>query len=281
MREIKFQQAFQVAVYHPYFREGICNCLSFQPAAETVKLLKRFDCAADSNDNVFRFYLNTAGSISSYLEHIKKTSGISSFTFEVKTTDPRFVYFTGLPAEWAGQLLYDTQSGANNFDDNVLHLAEKLAQKKDSNAIGLLTVHFDDIIKYSSEKGYAKFDIRFKARSTQWQYFIINKSGVPLEAPVISRSGNSITFTGPENVTTKAGQPALFFSSGETLLQLSEYPGYTFSLTNNPGTLNGHKGISSAGKTIVKTLPRPDPVQYDIINVKGEKQFSSPMYVFI
>lgn len=281
MKAETIHKAFMVTVYHPYFKDGRCNCLSFTPAPETRTLLKRFHCFFENTGNHFRFYINAPESISAILSHIENATGISHFTFEIRTADPAFCHFTNYPTGRAGQLMFDTHDEANVWEDAVLHLSEKQADTPDTGLIGMLRVHFSDIIHYSSTRGFAEFAIRFKQRSTQWQYFIINKSEYPLGNPVVTATGGDIVFTGPEMVVTRAGQQALFFSSGEYLIPLTEQAGQTFSLSSISSYRQGQTGLPVSGKTIIKTLPRPRPGQFGIVEVKGEQQFSSPMYVFI
>jgi len=259
------QIAFTISVYHSYFKDNICSCISLIPGAVTKSLLKRFDCKYNNPLNKFGFYCNCNSPISAFLNYIRKTTGTDYFDFEINTDDQNFNYFTDLPVNWVGQLIFDTRSADNRFEKNILSLREKLSTGNNTNSLGILKIRFDDIIRYSSERTAAQFEIRFSSRSTQWQYFIINKSDAQVQNPVIGKADTR--FTGPESVTIKTGEQALLFTSGKKLFPLMQYPGQTFSLVGN--------------KTIIKTLPCPDPAMFDFVDVGGVRQVSSPMYVFI
>ena len=273
------QIAFKVGIYHSYFKASICSCISLTPGLVTKSLMKRFDCKHNSVTNIFEFYCNCNGAIPVYLNYIKQTTGIDYFDFGINSTDQKFNYFTELPLNWIGQLAFDTQAPGNKFEKGILSLNEKLSEAGDTNNLGILKVHFDDIIKYSKEKAGARFEIRFTTRSTQWQYFVINRSDTQLQNPVIGKAG--ITFTGPENVTIKTGEQALLFTSGKKLFPLLQDPSQTFSLMSRPVAGSNDDQAAAGNKTIIKTLPCPDPVQFDFADVGGARQVSSPMYVFI
>jgi hypothetical protein len=276
MRQSNFQIAFSVEVFHSYFKENICNCLHFSPGPATRKLMKRFDCITNNKIGGFDFYTNSTGDAVSFFKYIRQTTNESSFDFDIQTDDSRFNCFTELPVDWVGQLNYDTNDGANKKEKGSIQLTAKLSEKMSSPALGNLVVRFDDIIN-TADKSYPVFTIRFSARSTQWQYYVINQSELPLDNPAIGKA--DIVFTGPEIVTIKSGQQALLFSSGSRLIPLAQVPGNMYSLINNSGSEND--SIRNGAKTIVKRLPFPDPERFDFIRINDIKTVSSPMYVFI
>ncbi|MEJ0103885.1 MAG: hypothetical protein WDO19_15570 [Bacteroidota bacterium] len=172
---------------------------------------------------------------------------------------------------------YDSKDQVAESGKRVIGLKEKLSENKSTAIAGTVLIRFDDI---TGETGAPRFIIRLTARSTQWQYFFINNSAVHLEKPVITGNG-TIKFDGPETVTIPSGQQALFFSSGSSLLPLSERPAYSFSLVNRVTPRAGDLQRVMKNRVIIKSLPFPDPVQYGSVQVENEDQFSSPMYVFI
>ena len=278
MRQSNFQIAFSVEVFHSYFKENICTCLHFSPGPATRKLMKRFDCITNNKISGFDFYTNSTGDAVSLFKYIRQITNESSFDFDIQTDDSRFNCFTELPVDWVGQLNYDTNDGDNKKEEGSIQLTAKLSGKMSPPALGNLVVRFDDIIN-TADKNHPVFTIRFSARSTQWQYYIINQSELPLDKPAIGKA--DIAFTGPEIVTIKSGQQALLFSSGSSLIPLAQVPGKMYSLINNPGSENDSIRNGAGAKTIVKRLPFPDPERFDFIRINGIKIVSSPMYVFI
>lgn len=276
-----FKIAFNVAVAHTYFDKGICNCLQFVPGAGTQKLLKRFGFIVRNKINGFDLYSNSASEPSALLNHVNKVTGQNSFVFKIRTNNSSFNYFTDLPLNWGGQLVYNSQSTVNVSASNIVQLKETTSEDIDTTCIGTLTVNFDDLLKYSSASGFAQFQISYKARSTQWQYFVINKSALALGNPAIVGKSD-ISFSSPSNVTIDSGQQAMLFSSGNKLIPLSEIPQYKFDLVNNPASNGGESPAKSTSvKTIFKGLPNPDPNRIGIVSIDNQQQVSSPMYVYV
>lgn len=267
----KFSILFRLIIHHSYFNGGICNCIRFSPGPLTTQLIKRFSFRYNSSNNVFAFFSRFPGE--TFFDYIKQTTGISHFDIELTTTDPDFHHFTELTFQQGSELVYDTNESNNYFKEGSLHLQAKAANNYAPGRLGVLKIHFDDIIKYSNKKAAANFAIDFTSRATQWQYFIINTTGSELRDPIIKKA--ELKFRGPKAVTTKDGQQALFFSSGGHLLSLKEYPEHRFSLFSQSEDNN------SASKTIIKTLPCPRPSHFDFVEVNGIKEMASPMYVFI
>ena len=276
-----FQLVFKVEVSHTYFEKSICNCLQFSAGSDTAQLIKRFGFKLKNNTNGFDLYVNSSSALSSLLNYICKATSQTSFDFDITTNNKNFTSFTDLPVNWVGQLIYDSQASSNTNDAGVIQLAETLSKNQSTPLLGNLKLYFNDILKFSSDTGPAHFNISFKARATQWQYFIINKSQVQLTSPAISGK-TDISFTGPENIALETGQQALLFSSDSTLIPLSERPKHRFDLVNKPAEAGrGAFGKAPAPKIIFKGLPNPDPARFGIVEIDKINQVSSPMYVYV
>ncbi|MGB8195366.1 MAG: hypothetical protein WCF67_25765 [Chitinophagaceae bacterium] len=278
MIQSNYQMAFKLQVLHSYFEQNICKCLQFAPGAITKQLQKRFSCSLRTNINGFEFYINSRQSIPELLNYIAKTTNNNFFDFDLESTDPYFMAFTNVPLDWTGQLVYDSQASADMLTNGMVQLNETLSQDM-GKPPGRIIIRFDDIIKYGSDAP-AYFNISLQARSTQWQYYFINRSAVSLIHPAIAKA--SVTFAGPETVTIETGEKALLFSSGDQLLSLSETAKYKFDLVNyNTATGNETEKRTTAPKTIFKALPNPVPARMGIVEVNGKSQASSPMYVYL
>jgi hypothetical protein len=281
MIQSNLQIAFTVSVLHSYFEEGVCNCLQFKPGAVTQALLKRFGFGIRNRVNGFDFYVNTRDTLGAFLNYISSSMHQDFFDFDIVTNNSNFTYFTSLPVNWVGQLVYDSNAAANTSAVNGLQLAESLTPPASPACLGKLTLWFDDILKLNTDKGAAQFIISYNARATQWQYFFINKSAVQLNNPAITGKTN-IVFEGPENVTIKSGQQAILFSSGNQLIPLSQVPRYKFDLVNNPLSSAGDTaGKRPAPKIILKGLPNPDAGRIGRVSIDQTSQLSSPMYVYL
>jgi len=277
--ESNFKIAFKLMVAHTYFEQGVCNCLQFIPDESTQKILNRFGFLIRNKVNGFDLYSNSTTELPAYLTYIKKVAGQDFFTFKIKTNNSGFQSFTDLPVDWMGQILYDSQSITNVYDANTVKLTAALSADADNANIGNLIIRFDDVAKHADSQNGAQFNINYNARATQWQYYIINKSALNLNNTAVVGKFD-ISFNTPQQVTIENGQQALLFSSGGTMIPLSEVPKYKFDLVNNPiltDSINQNK--STATKTILKGLPTPDPRRFGLTSVDGKKQVSSPMYV--
>jgi len=275
-----FKIVFKIDVYHSYFEQSICNCLQFTPGVATGELLKRFDFKIRSKINGFDFYINPPKELTAFLKYITETTGQTYFDFSIDTNNPKFKYFTEMPINQCGQLLYDSHADINSYDQNTVRLNESFSQARGKSNLGSLIVRFEDIIKLQVDNNYVQFCINYKARSTQWQYYFINKSSVQLSNPAVT-SKTGVYFSNPSNVVIESGQQAILFSSGSNLIPLSQVPKHKFDLVNNPiitGTETSKQ--SAAVKTIFKGLPTPDPVRIGL-NGNNEDLLSSPMYVYI
>ena len=274
-----FQLVFKLEVFHTYFDKNSCRCLEFNPGDATGTLITRFGFKMKANTNGFEFYSNSSQALDSLLTYIERATGQTYFDFDIVTNDPQFNNFTELPVNWAGQLLYDSRKVSDN--NGTVLLMGTLSDTRSIQVLGNLKLYFKDIMAFLAEYGYVQFNISYKARSTQWQYYIINTSAVPLNnSGIAGKTG--INFSGPETVNIATGQQALFFSSGNTFIPLSERPVQKFDLVNKPvNTGNGMLNKSPGPKIIFKGLPNPDPKWNGNVVIDTVNRVSSPMYVYV
>lgn len=264
MMQSNYQPVFGVTVLHSYFEQQVCKCLQFQPSQVTNKLFKKFDCIMRKSINGFELYINSKQSVSNVLNYMQNITGQTFFEFDITTTDDYFISFTDLPVDWLGTIMYNSEDVVRS--ENTVQLNAQLINNDAPSATGNLKIHFSDIADYQ------QFNINFSARSTQWNYFFINKNSVLFDAPAIAKS--EFDFGTPQQVTIANGEQATMFSSGESLIPLSENPKYKFDLVNN-------SSATRSPKILFKGLPNPDVKRSDIVKVKGQKQFSSPMYIYL
>lgn len=269
MMQTNYQAAFSVQVLHSYFEEQVCRCLQFAPSPATDKAMKKFDCRMRHRVNGFDLYINSKQSLGNVLNYIKQVTDQTFFEFLITTNDPNFISFTDLPVDWMGIIMYDSGDPHNVQQGNLVQLNAQLVNNDAPSSIANLKIQFDDIV---NKESYPQFRIDFNARSTQWQYFIINKNDLAFDAPAITKS--EFDFNAAQQVVIDNGERAMLFSSGENLIPLSEIPKYKFDLVNNSSS-------ARSPKILFKGLPNPDVKRIGIVNVKGQKEFSSPMYVYL
>lgn len=276
-----FQILFSVNVSHSYFEKNICRCISFVPDNTTWKIVKRFDFRIRNTVSGFELYTSSINLIDEVLNYIKKAASVICFSFRLVINDSIFYSVTEMPINWIGQLIYDSQSDSNFHTADGIQLSEKFSKKVTTSYLGSINIYFNDIMKFGCDGRYTQFNISYLARSTQWQYYIINKNAVQPDNLTITGDTN-IIFSGPENTIIGSGQQALLFTSGNTLIPLSEVPKYRFDLINKPlagtGTVTGRQSIS---KMVYPGLPNPDPRRVGITQINSETRVSSPIYVYV
>jgi hypothetical protein len=278
MKQINYNIIFKVAIFHSYYENDYCNCLSINLKSETYLLLKRFGFAVKNRTNGIELYSNSSN-LPALLNYVSKATGLTSFDFDLITNNDNFTYFTDLPMDRMGNLSYNSQSESNLQVENEVTLIPELNPSVFQNNVGSLSIHFDELIKNADQAKPLEFKINYKARATQWQYFIINRSAMPLVNPkVVGKSG--IEFEGPQNITIETGEKALLFSSSQNLIPLSIIPTHKFDLIDAKLLSNTEEiGQNKMTKTIVKGLPTP-LIAY-VGNKSEIKLVSSPMYVYV
>jgi hypothetical protein len=276
MTQSNFIKMFGVMVYHTFFDNSKCNCLHFIPDNQTERILKKFGFIINTATNGFDLFYNATSSIDSILDYVAKTTSQDYFEFNIKSSNPNFILFTALPINWLGQITYSSQDDKNQNNNGSIQLGQTLETKDKTQFFGQLKIYFEDIKKYKTSSKPIHFEINFKARETQWQYYVINRNSIPLNNPCITEKG-SIQFDGPEKVTLQTGEQALLFTSNDTYIPLSEKPKYKFDLINkNTSEESNQKNTNS--KIIIKGLPVPDVSRIGIIE---NNQVASPMYIYL
>lgn len=270
-----YYRLFELHVFHGYFQQDICRCLELNADADTLRLLERFRLLIRRQVNGIELYTNSVQSAGQLLNYIEQATGQNAFCFEIRTNNPDFNLFTALPPNWVGQLLYNSSDSVT--EDNTVLLNAQLSANAGTACLGKVILSFADILKAGSGQASVSFKISFQARATQWQYFIVNRNQVPLDDPFIGGK-EAISFEGPVNVQTIAGEKALLFTSGNQLLPLSEEVFYRFDLLNRISCAENKAGKATASKIIIKGLPNPNP---QWIGQLANNQLCSPMYIYL
>lgn len=275
MSQSTYIKAFDVIVYHTFFDTGKCNCLHFIPDMATEKIFRKFGLRMNLISNGFELFLQSSSLINEALDYILKTTGLDYFEFNIQSDNPFFALFTAMPIHFPGQITYTSQDPENQDNNGTVVLHETLEQEKSNSFLGLLRIYFEDLKTTSAPH----FELKFTARATQWQYYVINKNAVPLNHAVINEKGK-MQFEDPKQVVLQTGEKALLFTSGQTNILLSEKPKYKFDLiSTNESNASGPK--NSNGKVLIKGLPVPDVSRIGIIENAGTIQVTSPMYIYL
>lgn len=256
-----------VSVSHTYFASGQVKGIRYNPGPVTKELGSRYGFILQNQPGGFGIYGNVPSTAAAYLAYIVSSTGYDFFDVEIQVQDDRFYQYTDFPMDETGPLFFSSDDVVLKEGKPVFNL--RTGEVSAGQPSGMYRLYFKDILQY----GATGFSTLFTARSAQWQYYIVNRSAVKMDhAAVVDKSG--VRFEGPSAVTIPTGEEALLFSSGATLIALSETPLHRFDLVNYGNGGNGQV------KTIFRGLPNPDP-SYLATAAAAGKLAASPMYVYI
>ncbi|MCH9659514.1 MAG: hypothetical protein K0U54_01240 [Bacteroidetes bacterium] len=277
-----YKIVFNVTVSHTYFAQDICKGLDFNPSEYTAEIMQRFNLRIGNDKSGFSLYAQPNGSILDFLNYLDEVADQSYFEFEIQSIDPNFYSYTNFPIDWVGTSLYNSEYLANESVDGVVFLKEDLSSSSSQTTnVIRLKVHFNDLIKSHETDQIVSFEIKFQARATQWQYYIINNG--PQQFNNLKITGRSnITFEGPKEILLQNEQTALLFSSEGPLIPLSEISLYSFDLMDDAIAAldtTAHEPIS--GTVVLSGLPNPNVTSFGIVELEGIKQVTSPMYIYV
>jgi hypothetical protein len=273
-----YKIAFSVAVKHSYFTSGACTCLAFSATEASGKLMAKYGFLVNPLHNGFQLFTNSSQPLNDYFEYIYKTSGLHYFEFEIQNLSPSFYLYTDLPLDQNGLLSYSSHQLISQ-QDNVLKLRGTFEAQRARPVFGSLKVYFDSIDQLTGTEQPCELELDYTARSTSWQYYIINKSGLTLANSTITGKSD-IVFEGPLVSVLQNGEEALRFSSGDHLIALHEKPLVNFDLVSKKEG-NGNSGRSTSSKLIYRNLPGPSVNNLSMETVNGKTLITSSIYVYL
>lgn len=269
--ETNYTKIAEVSVEHSYYSSSSIIGLKFSLDPDTATVMKRYGIFIRSVKNGFMLYTNSAQSWTDYLDYITKNTGIDQFNINIEAIDPEIYVFTQLPVNGDGTITYSTSNAKNESANGFTELIADFSNDASRSSFGKLALVFQDL----SGSILNRYKISYQARSTQWNYYVINRSRRPLNDPYIETK-NTIAFNAPVSVELPNGESALLFSSGNQFIPLRNYVDETFNLADK-----GTNGSSVKTKIIFAGLPNPLPSRTDIIEFEGRREMASPMYIYI
>lgn len=260
-----YRPLFQIGVFHTYFESGTAEkCVTLLPNDATKKLFHSYGCIFQNKGGIYTVYGSYTGEFQDLLNEMEAATGMDSFNFVIKVTDPIFMNYTELPLDAQNTYLYESSN--NTESQEGIYLKPKTLAF--DTHFGTVRVYFNDITASLPEAPL--FTLPFNARATRWDYYIVNARDMNLETLSIE-TNEDFQFLGPEQVTISNGQTALKFTSGNKLLALWQKPKYKFSIVE---TLE-----DGSKKEVIIGLPTPDPNNLDTYNEDGITKASSPVYI--
>lgn len=266
MNQTTYKSICSVQVFHSYFEDTLMRDIKFAPAGHFKEIIGQMGIVLKQTANGFQIFAPTDETVSSYLTELSNTFGITAFDLDITVQYPLFYNYTDLPLDRMVSLSFSSADTQNETVGNRTILRPSLNEREDSNLLGKLHIAFEDILAIANNDAPAAFAISFNARATQWCYYIVNRSSLPMNNLHIY-SDADIQFSSPYDSVLPNGTKALLMTSN-VLIPLSNYGKYRFNLLNND-------------KIIFKGLPNASPNQIGIDKSDGVQWATSSIYVYL
>ncbi len=263
----------ELSAYHSYFNDGKMGILNFKPTVKTQQLIVRHGLLVRKNKNRFSLIHSKKEKTIDVLGYIIKSSDIDYLEFNVFTDDAYFYNYTDIPLDWIGQFDYSNNSKENKQDSDSTILNPNPSVNTSTSKLGTIKFYLEDLISQAANDA-AKFEIRFEARKTQWNYYIIAQN--PTTGLSIEGKSN-LQFEGPNEVELINGIKAMKFSTGSTLISLQEKSKLKFDLIKRFDLKEGE----IAPDLILSGLPVADPNKLEMVKIGGSQVASSDMFIYI
>ncbi len=233
MNQTTYKSICSVQVFHSYFEDTLMRAIEFTPTGHFKEIIGQLGIVLRLTENGFQLFSPTEETITSFLAQLSNTHGITAFDFDITINDPKFYNYTDLPI---GRIVSFSSADPQNEtigDQTVLH--PSLHEREDTNLLGNLHIAIDDILSLASNDAPITFAISFSARATQWCYYIINDSLLPVDNLHIV-SDADIQFSDPIEVVMPNEAKALLMTSN-VLIPLSNSRKYDFELKFDETTI--------------------------------------------
>ena len=266
---------FQLRLLHDYYQHHIWQDCDILPDPATQHLIRRFQLQTIMNNGEFGLYSWQAGSRQNFLNYMIQQLGNQPLVFWLQAEPAHFYQVTEVPWDWAGQLSFRSNSLSSSTVPAELqaHFSRRTLYPAD--ILGVVQIYPQNLL--SSGEDSMRYCIKFQARQLHWQYYVVNRSRVILQDPII-KNHNGIEFEPPEAIHLPDGQEALLFSSGQQQFALEQRPSVKLNLVNRLRSQFTAKTIENC---LIKGLPTPRNDQLKNKKGKGKRYVYSEMYVYL
>ena len=263
----QYQQILSLGIHHEYFRDDTTHSLAIAPDEHTQKWLQRQGMVFSQQGNTG--YVLAPGNID--LEETLREIPDFSLVWHINSSDPHFIYYTDIPLDQLGQLVFsnlDTSVGT----DQGIDLEETFVSSTDTR--GTLVVVRINLAKAFRENP-VHYQVKLKTRATRWKYYIINQTGQTFSNLQLQGADQGL-FEGPITTQLINGDSAQLFDSGVHLIPLKSGTSLNLSLA---GTLENN-GLS-ASTILIDHLPNARPDSLHLSEETGQKKYHSAIYIYL
>ncbi|WP_248798692.1 hypothetical protein [Pseudomonas sp. MWU13-2105] len=247
---------FQIEFRHDYFADG--KLAEFQLVADgpTAQLLDRYQLVARLQNGLFGLLGDRVNA--DFIAYLRDQAPAGQLTFLLCCDPRRFFFITDLPLDWLGALWLSSSEGEKNPSGQIEISptpGERWAGRGD--VVAVIRLDLDDLLARGVDAYYL---VDFKARELAWQYYLVNRSEVILQNPVIVAE-NGQRFEGPESFQLPSGEQALSFSCADQRFPLRQVPKIVFDLVDRLALSSEEQLVEHC---YIKGLPTPGQAQWGL-----------------
>ncbi len=264
MNQTTYKPICSLQVFHSYFEDTLMRGLNFAPAGHFKEIIGQLGIVLRQTANGFQLFAPTDEAITSFLAQLSNTHGTTSFDFDITNQDPLFYNYTDLPLGRMVSLSFSSADTQNETVGNQTTFHPSLNESEDTNFFGKLHIAIDDIMALATHDAAVSFAISFTARATQWRYYFINHTSLPMNNPHIVNDAD-IQFSGPYDSVLPNGEIAQLMTS-TVLIPLSNFRKYDFELKFDDITIK---------------LPIASSDRIEIVERDGAQWATSSIYVYL
>lgn len=232
MSKSKYISLVEVAVLHSFFDNGVFADLKISPDQRTqtfmwnAGLLFRVTTKGFSVSRPERFD-------AAYVSELTGFFGPYHLRFQLFATSEDYVNYTETPLDTLVTYQFDNRKLEPDTNEMIPTGRSGLAART---AIGYVDIYLDELVA-GAEMLSKEYSVSFSARSTRWNYYLMNVSSQEV-ADMVVEDEDGYAFEGPtETLVDK--KTAYLFTSGTQLYPLQERSEYTISLKMKQGQVVG------------------------------------------
>lgn len=272
-----YQKIATLSLRHSYYKDGYCQSLLVRPIGQTQAMLERYGMGWR------RVHAGFCELILSHPRPVELLSYLAPeyhyFEFSLHLEDEVFFRVTELPLNWLGQLFFETDA-SSDANENPIRLPQQLMEGNRNGRVGTIRIGLPDLLRSLPTGKPVNYEISWQARSSQWQYFVINRSRMPTKGLQIRSSGDHRFANGKQVVLPNEEEALLFVSEGDPI-PLRQAPPYQFDLVKYTSHSFEKGNTASREQVIYQGLPFPHHESIGIVREPDRSLMTSPMFVYI
>jgi len=271
------EKLFQIEFLHSYFSDGRLRNCRLLPDADTARIMDRYQLLPRMQDGVFSLHTLSQPSAAELLAYLQGLAPTEPLRFFLVCDEADFFAMTELPLDWVGQLDLRSQSVRKDPSGKSEMLARYGAAAGADGGVAVISIYPADLL--SADAGAGNYLVTFHAKRAPWLYYLVNRSELKLENPVVvGRNGD--VFDGPYAIVLPGGENALRFDSGNEQFPLQQTPTLMFDLIDRPSGAQQPDGFTME-RCLIKGLPVAARDKLSVVLLSGQSSVVFAMHVYL